>query len=321
MLPLLTVAALCASCLDAPQQATAPRLVVPQPAVDQQISEGCARFEVRFDAGGQPIVEPIYNTSYCQTNELKLSSDTAAVFSATTGALRVAIVMQNTGTTAVIPRVKLRFTADTGTSDLVGYQPDSSGASGRIAFWWYDQRLAASGQPQVLMPGAKTQRRWIEFRGTSWSAQVRLKLFATGAESSPVPLIPPDSLPAGLYDSVNLLVDTIVTRGPIVRNVIALDFLPTASAAQRQALVDSIGGTVIGGIRTSASEGVYLVRLPMPTTLAAFHQTIARLKVSSFVDDAAVVLAVTQPDDYLRPTDGLGLTAWDVTLKDRWTRL
>jgi hypothetical protein len=106
-----TLAIATASCIDQ-QRPVAPRLEPPVPVVDLGSSDGCARFQVRFDAGGQPLIETVYNTNHCPTSELKLLSDTVGSFDAATGALRVPVVMENVGTVALIPRVRLRFNAD-----------------------------------------------------------------------------------------------------------------------------------------------------------------------------------------------------------------
>jgi hypothetical protein len=201
-----TLAIVTGSCIDQ-DRAVAPRLEPPVPAVDLGASDGCARFQVRFDAGGQPLIETVYGTSHCPAGEIKLLSDTVGSFNPATGALRVPIVMENVGTVALIPRVKLRFNADSvvrldsagnvlgGTSDIVGYLPDSASANGRIAYWWYDQVLAPSGQSQVLLPGARTQRRWMELRGTTWAYRIRMKSLASGVQQRGVPMVAPDTIP------------------------------------------------------------------------------------------------------------------------------
>lgn len=179
---------LCMGCSDPEQPPLHGRLGTLAPNVTLQTSEGCARFQVRFVAGSPPTIEETYGSQACSNTTLKLFSDTVATFDAATGSLRIAIRIKYQGTAAVIPRVELFFNADStkrfnangstvpGTSDIVGYQPDSSGNAGRRAYWWYDAYLAPSGQPPVVAPGDTSERRWIEFRGTTWTAHVRLKL-------------------------------------------------------------------------------------------------------------------------------------------------
>ena len=84
---------------------------MPDPNVDLGTGVGCARFQVVFVAGGAPTIEATQNTGACPIGELKLLSDTAGSFDAVTGTLRVAVVMENVGTVATIPRLTLRFNA------------------------------------------------------------------------------------------------------------------------------------------------------------------------------------------------------------------
>lgn len=288
--------ALCAGCGD-PQGPDRLRIAVQDPIVDLGVSDGCARFQVRFDAGGVPVVEPIFNTSSCALNEIRLLSDTAATFDAATGTLRVAIVMENLGTVAIVPRVKLRFNADSvlrqdengnpvsGSSDILGYQPDSASADGRIAFWWFDQHLASVGQPQVLMPGVRSPRRWVEFRGTAWSNKTRLKLFATGQEAGIVPAVPPDSIPAFANDAANLVMYPGARIG-FVRDLLTIQFKDGATQQQKESLIATLAGVVVGGTRGSLEGGgFYFIKLPADSThgtltaaesVAAAHPSVQR---------------------------------------------
>ena len=321
------MATICTSCAE-PHEPLGPRLGVPLPTVDQQISDGCARFQVRFDAGGSPIIEPIYGvgfSSYCEMNELKLLSDTAGTFDPVTGALRLAVVMENMGSAAVIPRVKLRFNADSvirldaqgnvvvGTPDILGYQPDSASTNGRNAYWFFDQSLAPSGQPQMLMPGARTQRRWLEFRGTGWTDRVRLKLFATGAEQSQlVPAVPADTAPAWIFADSNLVTNDPQVSGSFLKRVLAIEFLPQATQTQKESAVAAVSGTVIGGVRWSSTEGYYYVLLPPDSTTASLHQAVAILgTLPQVVVAELVIVRITQPD-FLKPQDGQSWRQWNL---------
>ena len=320
----LITASICASCAQQ-QQPVGPRLGVPEPTVDQQISDGCARFQVRFDAGGSPIIEPIYGagfSSYCEMNELKLLSDTSGTFDPVTGALRLAVVMENMGSAAVIPRVKLRFNADSvirldslgnpvsGTPDILGYQPDSASANGRNAYWFFDQSLAPSGQPQVLLPGARTQRRWLEFRGTGWTDRVRLKLFATGAEAAPVPAIAPDTLPPGVINSLPNVTDG--ANRTIKSQLVLVQFREGTAQPLREAAVNAVSGQVIGGIRVPNGEGLYYLRITTASTASALHAAASLLHALPQV--AVVYLLDAIPpnlESYRRPDDGVGMQPAD----------
>ena len=76
-----------------------------------------------------------------------------------------------------------------------------------------------------------------------------------------VPAVAPDSLPAGFYDDTNVV--TVAGRpGPFIKNVVLVLFLPAAPQHERQAAIDSVQGTVIGGVRLSPRDGLYVVSLP-----------------------------------------------------------
>ncbi|ODT03739.1 MAG: hypothetical protein ABS52_08255 [Gemmatimonadetes bacterium SCN 70-22] len=127
----------------------------------------------------------------------------------------------------------------------------------------------------------------------------RITLSTTALSSSDlVQAIPPDSVPVGLYSSVNIVDDTAFTGGPILKDVLTIEFAPAATVAARRALIDSIGGTVIGGDRTSATTGFYYFRIVPRPTLQRLHSIVARLRGSPLVDESGVVPAVDVPGEY-----------------------
>lgn len=315
MLLPLALATLCLSC-DEPAQPTGPRLGVPAPNIELG-AEGCARFQVRFQQGNTPVIEETYNSSGCPAQELKLFSDTAATFDAATGALRIAIRVKNEGATTVVPRLRLRFHADSaqrfnasgqplgGVSDILGYQPDSTSLAGRIAFWFYDTYMAPAGQPQVLPPGATTERRWIEFRGTTWSPHVRLKLVVAGQEVGAVPAVAPDSIPASLINALPTL--TLSDGSQLKAELLAVLFYETASQSARQAAIASIGGVVVGGRRSFGTDGWYFVRVPTATTLPAIGAVTATLRNNPHVEFATeYTISVPDGSSWAKPQDGPG---------------
>ena len=308
-----TLAIASGSCVDQ-DRPVGPRLPSP-PLVELGLSEGCARFQVRFDAGGAPVLETIYNTNHCPASELKLLSDTAGSFNATTGALRIPVVIENVGTVALVPRLKLRFNADSvirydslnnvlgGTSDIVGYLPDSASANGRVAFWWYDAGLAPPGQPQVLMPGGRTTRRWIELRGTTWAPKMRLKLLASGVQAPSVPAVAPDTVPSKLIASL----PTITTSAGIQlkSELMVVHFHDSTGQTLRQNAIALVGGIVVGGSRTSGADGWYIIRIPGATTAALLNGALTQLLSHASVRNAGqYVITVPNDESWLRPADG-----------------
>jgi hypothetical protein len=315
-----TLAIATGSCIDQ-ERPVAPRLEPPVPAVDLGLSDGCARFQVRFDAGGQPLIETVYGTSHCPAGEIKLLSDTVGSFNAATGALRVPVVMENVGTVALIPRVRLRFNADSvvrydsagnvlgGTSDIVGYLPDSASANGRVAYWWYDQVLAPSGQPQVLLPGARTQRRWMELRGTTWAYRIRMKLLASGVQQPAVPAVAPDSEPRALMTAAHIVRPPNGQGFDFFRDLLVVRFKLGTALAERTAAISSVAGNVVGGFLDPTSEGgAYLIKLPSDSTQATLIAAEASLRARASVKHIRRHLLLPLGPTYLRPTDGQGWT-------------
>ncbi|MGH7712889.1 MAG: S8 family serine peptidase, partial [Gemmatimonadaceae bacterium] len=260
--------------------------------------------------------------------------DTLAVFDGSRRVLRLPIVLRNAGTRPVMAPARVSFSADSiyrwrngqrvpGAGSTRSANADSSNATGRESVWRYDTLLAGAGQLQEIAPGARSQRLWLEFTGPELWLQtggadadttLSLRLDASailGAERSIVPAVPPDSQPAGMFDPSNVVYDSATIGGPILRDIISLVFQESATQGQRQALIDSVAGTVVGGALTSPTSGYYYVRLAAIQTVAQLHSIIARLAASPYVDAASVILAVDVPGDYLRPRDGAGWSLWN----------
>lgn len=312
MLTSIVVAVLCLGCMEPLQPSL--RFDLPIPAIEAGVSDGCARFQVVFDSGGTPAVQSIYNTSYCQTNDIELSSD-SATFDAGTGTLRIRVRIRNQGVAVIVPRVRMRFNADSakrldasgetvpGLSNIVGYQPDSAGSNGRQAFWWFDQVLAPSGQPQILLPNAQSAPRWIEVRGSTWTAKVRLKLALVGAEAT-VPATPPDSTPAFVYDStrVNSLPNSQLR---FVRDLLVVQFSSSASQLQKDSALAALQGTVVGG-KPGAVEGggFYYVLLPADASNARLRAAEQSAVGSAVVRRAVRYVLFPASTSYQYPADG-----------------
>jgi len=104
--------------------------------------------------------------------------------------------------------------------------------------------------------------------------QARLKFGVTGDTIGRVPAVPPDTLPAWFANDSSYLDGG---SGPQKR-VIVLQFAPSATQAQRQAAVDAVSGTVVGGSRMGASDGFYAVYVPGAVTLEGLDSAIVVLK-------------------------------------------
>lgn len=87
-----------------------------------------------------------------------------------------------------------------------------------------------------------------------------------------VPVPPPDSEPAEMYNAANLTTDSVHWSGQFVRDVVVVRFRPSATQAERQRAVENIHGIVVGGTVDERGDGLYLVRLcPDPTNERLFN--------------------------------------------------
>src|SRR5215217_3800323 len=85
---------------------------------------------------------------------------------------------------------------------------------------------------------------------------------ASFAPVHPVPASPPSDAPRELWNRENQMQDSTFTSGSFLRDIAAIRFKPGASQRERQAAVDLVGGTVVGGIPWGNGDGYYLVRVP-----------------------------------------------------------
>ncbi|MGQ0765949.1 MAG: S8 family peptidase [Gemmatimonadota bacterium] len=309
------LSALCAGCVD-PDRPMGLRLGVPEPTVTTY-TDGCARFQIRFDDGVAQVTSTMPPAAPCLQGDLYLFTDTAAVLDPVAGRLRIGVKLENRGTVPIVIPVRLRFNADSVIllnanqtpygvpSDLLATNADSVDATGRQAKWFMDMSLAPAGQPQVLMPGATTVRRWLEFGGTTWAPRVRIKVQLFGAQGQNVPAMAPDSRPAALMDMSRI--HTPSQGFPFARDLLVVRFFPGTSLAERTAAIHQVNGVVAGGYPDPTSEGgAYLVKLPADSTLTTITQAEAVLRSRQSVRFVWKHHLLEVVPSYIRPTDGQG---------------
>jgi hypothetical protein len=109
--------------------------------------------------------------------------------------------------------------------------------------------------------------------------------FEVLAESpSQVPAVAPDSEPAWFLD------DSSYTSDRILKRVLTVDFDAAASVAMRQAAIDSISATVIGGYHyVQGDQGTYYIGVPSATTPQALRAAIQVLRRQSQVVHANMI--------------------------------
>ena len=309
----------CLSCMD--QGPVQPRGRPIDVQVEQAIPDGCARFQIHANPGQTVTIDSIYGTQYCQTDELKLIQDSAAVFDAATGKLRVPIVVKNIGTRAVRGLLKIRYDADSvqlfdtngnpvaGPTTIVGLG-DSTLNNGRVAYWGYTQLLAPSGQLQVLFSGQTSGRRWLELQGTDWNRTVKIKLFTTARYDS-VPATPPDSIPAWMRDTANyVLADNSPSSIKFLKNALRVAFKPGTPQAKRQSAIDAIGGVVVGGLRMG-SDGVYYVQVNAQGSTRTVVGLVDILAAMPQVFSASEIGLTGLAPSWRKPNEGPSNTAWN----------
>ncbi len=121
---------------------------------------------------------------------------------------------------------------------------------------------------------------------TSQPAMKNAAPVPTGWQSSVVPLVPPDSEPQSLYDDSSRTHDARWPGPPFMRDIVLLRFTQHATPRERQAAVEAVHGTVIGGypFPRPPHEGMYLIRLPRDPTNDRLFSAIATLKKLPQVD-------------------------------------
>ena len=105
-----------------------------------------------------------------------------------------------------------------------------------------------------------------------------------------VPALPPDSVPAVLWDvihaSKNMIPSAPQFGAPFPRDLIVVAFREDANQAERQQAIDAVSGEVIGGERVDRG-GYYYVRIRSDGTADALFRAIAKLQTFSKVDLAS----------------------------------
>lgn len=130
----------------------------------------------------------------------------------------------------------------------------------------------------------------------------RVALRLEGAAAG-VPEAPPDHFPASAYDNTDP-----ATGVPV--DVLYLDFAPETSVELRTQIVESVGGSVIGGVpfpEVPFLEGPYLVRVGT-TSAEGLGRVVDALRAEDGV--LAVGRLIEVAPLYRKPSDGNGWTTW-----------
>jgi subtilisin family serine protease len=179
-------------------------------------------------------------------------------------------------------------------------------------YFFYDTIL----QPQQV----SAVRRW-EFDVPREVANFRftVKIFTAIRTERKVPLVAPDSIPNGFYDSANVMLNSpyFGMSRRAVKGIVAIRFNSTATPDERQSAVDMIKGRVVGGLRPSdAMEGSYFVKITDDGTgkqMRAAVDTLARMPSIATAKPELLwmpeeFLAYVEPED-----DGAFRRPWQVS--------
>jgi len=158
---------------------------------------------------------------------------------------------------------------------------------------------------------------WPGFRGNVDSLAIGVSGVTTlfDFERTPPPAMPaspPDSLPpeyATLTDTVRI---PNQYAGPLLRQILFVEFKPGTSIASKQSAIASVNGVVAGGAPDAApGGGLYVIRVPSDSTGLPLQGALARLQSFPQVDDASVDLVLRDPFVYRKPNFGPGQRASD----------
>ena len=124
--------------------------------------------------------------------------------------------------------------------------------------------LGLEGDYYVMLPGNPTNAT-VDSIVAAFALDPRIRIVSAASRRASkmarVPAEAPDTLPAWTKDDSSY-------AGRWLKRVLNVQFEPDATLADRQAIIASIGGVVIGGIGLSEPEGDYYVLLPGNPSLA-----------------------------------------------------
>jgi hypothetical protein len=287
--------------LNAPADAV--RASAPEPV------RGCARLEVSL-AGLNGAEVQVAVSADCGPLAPVVAGE--AVFDRSAGALRIPVAVENRGTVSVrLPALlqgwpdSLRVLAPPGKvknrhDDYLSFVSPDSVADG--AYVW---RAHGAEEAATLASGATSQPRWIEIAVHPGVRRLSVVLHAKAMRASaPVPALAPDSVPRWVYDPAFMVEGG---SGWYLTNVVIVRFNKGTPQEVRQAAIDAIGGTVVGGRKGPYSDdGAYYVRVEGDGSLDTIFRFASEARRLPGVLGATAVRLV-QPHElinHLLPNDG-----------------
>jgi hypothetical protein len=167
-------------------------------------------------------------------------------------------------------------------------------------------RGQAVNQGWLLKLAAESQTGTVVFHSRESASKPRLVLSVL--KKGQVPGQAPDTIPAWVYQPQNFDSNTASIQIPFVKNIVVIQFQAGATQAQRQAAVDLVRGTVVGGRSFPASEGYYYVSVSDTARGAGLVAAVGQL-------ESLPQVAVSSYDFRMRPVyripnDSAGWDVW-----------
>lgn len=153
---------------------------------------------------------------------------------------------------------------------------------------------------------------WPGFRGNIDSLAIGVggttTLFDFESAAPPVvPSTPPDSIPVEYRTFADTIRVPATYAGLLMRQFAVVEFNTSATAAERQTAISSVGGVVAGGLRDGGpTGGLFLIRVPADSSGTLLLSAIARLKSFPQVAHASVDFVGRNALGYRRPNFAFG---------------
>jgi len=118
-----------------------------------------------------------------------------------------------------------------------------------------------------------------------------------------VSALAPDSVPS--FSAADVIGGGVVTNDSIIRGIVIVEFLTGTAQAARQAAIDAVQGTVIGGRPVIDDDGFYYVRVPDDGTAESVRTALEVLDSLPQVDVVAPIdIEMRKWSSSLVPRDG-----------------
>lgn len=119
-------------------------------------------------------------------------------------------------------------------------------------------------------------------------------------KSFTVEVLPPDGAPEWTTADSSISADGLRTK-----QIVVVFFNAFADQSQRQAALDSVRGTLVGGLRLGGGDGYYYVQVADSGQGVQLDSAVQKLSSLEQVEMASLDYRILRPA-YLRPSDGAG---------------